>query len=136
MKRIYEDGYSLNENEYLLKIRKGSSYSYKVNDILIVPHTGFLTKLTKKGLLPKSFDSWNQFYRSNEKLPIYIVEEDFKSGWQILNFRIGESQQWVVLLHPDNYTIEIYLSNYLEISKNITIINGELIGEFKYSDIN
>ena len=40
----YVPGQPLGEEEYLLKIRDGV--------------TGFMTKLTQKGQLPKAFDDW------------------------------------------------------------------------------
>jgi hypothetical protein len=52
--RLYEPGYKLQENEYLLKIR--TKYAHTTTD------TGFLTKLTQKGELPKSFIDWGKAY--------------------------------------------------------------------------
>lgn len=125
--REYTEGYKLLDNEYLRKIRTESDGH----------RNGFLTKLTQKGAVPVGFTDWcgydNKLHTS-VVLPIFIVEETFKSGWYLLNWRFGMSQNWAKLVHPDGYAIEIYLQQFLEIVKNNTIKNGEIIGEFKWED--
>jgi hypothetical protein len=121
---------TLKENEYLLKIRpKGSRCS--------THDTGFMTKYTQKGQMPKSFEDWGSdnrhYYNSQEPpLPITIHIEDFKSGWEIISWRFGMSQNWATMMHPNGFTVEIYLDNLLELTKTNTIKNGILIGEFKW----
>lgn len=44
------------------------------------------------------------------------------------------SQNWASLIHPNGYTIEIYLSQFLEIVQGFTIKKGVIIGEFKWED--
>lgn len=126
----------LKENEYLLKIRPKSEGSRDLYD------TGFLTKYTQKGLIPKAFDEWgiNHYYYprpdqpKEEPLPITLHVEEFKSGWEIIQWRFGMSQNWATMKHPNGFTVEIYLNNLLEIAKTCTIENGVLIGEFKWED--
>ena len=84
--KLYTEGYVLKENEYLLKIRKSNLSS--------VVDTGFLSKLTQKGQLPKSFDDWGKTYHDRTPLPTYIFEETYRSGWKLLSWRFGQSQNW------------------------------------------
>ena len=121
----YTPGYQLGPDEYLLKVK--SSNNHKV---------GFLTKLTQKGQLPKSFEDWGEDHRWGAKpvpLTAYIHTETFKSGWSLDHWRIGKSQEWAVMNHPDGFRVEIYLSSFLELVQSCTIINGELQGEFKWA---
>lgn len=122
----------LKENEYLLKIRPKCLTANGYD-------TGFLTKYTQKGLIPRAFDMWgvNQYYNqpnqpADEPLPITLHIEDFKSGWEIVAWRFGMSQNWATMKHPNGFTLEIYLDNLLGIAKTNTIENGVLIGEFKW----
>jgi hypothetical protein len=125
--QLYKEGDKLKDNEYLLKIREDDS---EVN-------TGFMTKFTQKGLIPKSFEDWgvNRWTTIKEEpLPIYVFEEKFREGWKILDWRFGKSQNWATMLHPEGFTVEIYLSQLLELIKEIDVKKGELIGEFKWSN--
>jgi len=135
--RLYEEGYKLKDNELLLKIEKKQSV-YQ-NGTYVKCDVGFLTKLTKVGRLPSAFASWGNPYSCNTKnpvkpLPIYVVEETHKKGWKLLGWRFGQSQNWATLLHPDGYTVEIYLQQFLEIIKHKTLVNGEIMGEFLWDD--
>jgi len=127
--RLYEPGYKLQENEFLLKVR--TRYAHTTTD------TGFLTKLTQKGELPKSFIDWGKAYdyvkrEYTSDPPIQIHTEDFRGGWKLESWRFGQSQNWASVITPEGWTVEIYLSQFLDIVKENTIINGEIIGEFKW----
>ena len=127
--RLYEPGYKLQENEFLLKIRT-PLYSSQLP-------TGFLTKLTQKGALPKAFESWGKAYDYEKKEylpdpPIQIHTEVLRSGWKLHDWRFGESQNWASVLSPEGWTVEIYLSHFLDVVQENTIVNGEIIGEFKW----
>jgi len=120
---------------YLLKIRPASEGKH-LDDVY---PTGFLSKLTAKGELQKSFDEWGVYYSWNyphgakpEVLPITIHVEEFRSGWKLIQWRFGKSQNWAELLHPNGFTLEIYLSNFLDIIKETTSVNGVLEGEFMW----
>jgi len=104
----------LKEDEYLLKIN---------HDF------GFLTKLNKDDSIPKAFTGWG-----NSTDDVYIFTESFNSGWKIKSYRTGKSQNWVVLTHPAGFNLEIYMKSFFSLIKNNDIINGELIGEFKWSE--
>ncbi len=110
----------LGENEYLLKIYKGNHHRG------IPFNTGYMTKLTQKGEMPKPFKEWYD-------VPVYVVEETFQSGWILVSHRFGESQNWAVLLHPLEFTIEIHLTNFLELCQEITVTGGILLGRFKFN---
>lgn len=116
--RPHTEGYVLEENEYLLKIRENYNES----------KTGFLTKYNKDGSIPVAFKKWGDYNKVS--LPIYIVTETYRTGWKIFSARFGESQNWAILMHPDGYTLEIYMYKFLGICKENTIINGEIQGEF------
>ena len=117
--KLYNTGDILGEDEYLLKIRSDN--------------TGFLTKLTKKGELPKSFIDWND-YSPHRILPIHIVKEIFTSGWKLESWRFGTSQNWATIWHPMGFKVEIYLSDFLRIIQKNDIHKGELIGAFKWQE--
>jgi len=126
----YIEGYKLKEHEYLLKIRKKDG-RWKTDD------TGFLTKFNKDGSFPVNFKNWPgyQYDNNNQRktdLPIYIIEENFRSGWKLFSWRFGKSRNWAVLLHPAGFTLEIHMEEFLSLTKKITIINGELQGKFKW----
>jgi len=128
MEKLYEPGYILEENEFLLKIwdKYPSSPQY--------PKVGFLTKFTQKGEIPKAFKYWGISYHHQTEPPIQIVKENFRSGWKIYGYRPGKSQDWAELVHPDGYTIEIYLSNLFEIINTCIIQSGVIIGKFKWNN--
>ena len=125
MLKDYSEGYVLEKDEYLLKIRYNG---------LNIANTGFLSKFTQKGQFPKAFDEWGTSYYNKEKLPTYIHRETFKSGWKLLSWRFGQSQNCAKIVHPDGFTLEIYLQQFLEIMQKNTVINGEIQGEFKWED--
>lgn len=132
MKKLYK-GTKLEEDEFLLKIIP--SQNYQPID------KGFLTKLTQKGQIPESFKNWGKWVMSYDpykvgESEIYIVKEEYKSGWKINSYRSGKSQDWGELIHPDGYTIEVYLSKFFEVIKNNNIIDSEIIGKFRWSNHN
>ena len=124
---LYTIGRVLEEDEYLLKIK-----DYEIGCQI---SSGFFTKLTQKNELPKAFDNWKFDINrplSSTKLPVYVFKETFRKGWKLFNWRFGESQNWASLIHPEGFTIEIKLQNFLNIVKNDTIIGGELQSEYKW----
>lgn len=112
----------LSEDEYLLKIRKG-------DDDADAP-TGFMTKLTKKSLLPKAFASWDDY---DEAGPIYIFKETYKSGWKLNGWRIGVSRSWAEMRHPLGFTVEIHLDSLLPIILENDLKKGTLEGKWKWT---
>lgn len=124
---LYKEGYKLEENEYLLKLRESDQ-------------TIFLSKLTQKGALPVKFAEWGIKYDYQLKYHVdtipntYIFKESFREGWQLLEWRFGMSQNWAKIITPEGYKIEIYLSNFLDIVKSNTIINGSIKGAFMWAD--
>jgi hypothetical protein len=125
----YKEGYELKEGEYLLKIRPPQACWQ--NEISLP--TGFMTKFNKDGSVPVNFKSWGHRY-GEDVLPILVFKETFREGWKLRSWRFGKSQQWASLVHPDGFTVEIYLSQFLDIVKEFTIIKGEIQGEFKWED--
>lgn len=127
----YKEGRILEEDEYLLKIQDFSKAKQWVNCYKHAPPSGFMTKFNKDGSIPVAFDNWGKI--EYENVPIYIIKEEFRSGWKLSSWRFGMSRNWAVLIHPKGFTLEIHLQNFLDIVKENTIINGELQGEFKWA---
>lgn len=139
---LYEPGYILDPDEFVLKVQ-GVIQPPGRNRVRNSP-TGFLCKLKKDHTLMKSFQEWAEpdygYHYSNPtkekqfKLPIYVFKEDFNEGWELKEWRFGQSQNWATLVHPFGFTVEIYLEQFLEIVKNCDIEKGKLIGSFKWQD--
>jgi hypothetical protein len=130
--RLYTEEYQLQENEYLLKVRP-------CDPRYPTPKTGFLTKLTQKGALPKAFIDWGtswDFYknRMTPMPPIQIHTETLRQGWKLSSWRFGKSQNWASIITPEGWTIEVYLSHFLDIIQEHTVINGEIQGKFMWRD--
>lgn len=131
-KLVNYSGQILNENQWLLKVRN--------ND-----NVGFLTKLTQKNELPKAFAEWSVIdivkdeglisWNRQKIEDIFIVDEDFSDGWTISiskdSYRIGKSQQWVKLIHPLGFILEITMDNFF--TDVLSYINlGKLTGKYKW----
>lgn len=121
----FDNNTPLEEDEYLLKIRSG--YAGDIN-------TGYMTKLTKKKEIPLNFLKWGDWGDRKANYPIYVIKEEFRSGWKINDFRQGQSVIWGELIHPFGFTLEVYLEDLIHVIKTHTIVNGEIIGEFKWHD--
>lgn len=131
----YDESYGeLREDEYLLKLRDDYEWDWdgEKHQVKNSYKTGFLTKLTKKGELPKAFDYWGTQSVPYSKLTVYVWQESFRSGWKLKSWRIGKSQEWAKVQHPDGFLVEIYLSNFLEIVLDATMDQGVLVGEYKW----
>lgn len=123
-------GQTLEENQWMLKLSEADKC--KRGAVL-----GFLTKKTQKGTMPKAFDEWcnNPWYVQKYGKPkIYLHEETFREGWKVDSARIGKSQNWMVIITPENFRIEIYLRNFEDLLQKCTIKNGEIEGEFMWRD--
>jgi len=111
----------LEEDEYLLKV-----YEYNVpKGFKQSRPVGFMVKLTKKGDIPISFESWQPY--SKTSLKIYLITEKYRRGWKFCGMRHGKSTAWVVLEHPYGFTIEINEKAFASIIGNITMINGKMV---------
>jgi hypothetical protein len=135
--REYREEEKLKENQFLLKLRHDNVYDSVTGIWSPAKHkTGFLTKLTQKGVIPVKFHEWGgkQWSESGKDHPIYVFEERFRSGWKIVSWRFGKSQNWATVLHPEGFTVEIYLQQFLEVIKESTVVAGDLIGKFKWQD--
>ena len=128
MKKREFTGEKLLVDEYLLKVDPKDNM-------------GFLSKLSSKGTVNKSFDEWRATQKYDYtlkrlvftyKLPIVVHKETFKKGWELVNWRFGMSQNWAVVKHPDGFLIEVYLHDLLEVFKKDTVINCKLQGEYKW----
>jgi hypothetical protein len=91
---------------------------------------GFFTKYTQKGDVPKNFLSWKNLHK--ECSDFYVIKEVYREGWKIIAVREGESRNWVLVMHPLNFILEIYLNNFIELCKSGNIEKGELIGMYKW----
>ena len=129
---LYVPGQKLGIDEYVLKVRDSGDEE---------PPTGFLAKLSKKHEIMKSFDNWGVHWdyttktpKLSDSLPIYVFKETYRTGWKIEDWRFGMSQNWATMVHPEGWTVEIYLHQFLEIVKTFSVVHGTIIGEFKWED--
>lgn len=103
-------------------------------------NTAFLSKLTKKGTLPKAFASWrnetirNGFPIVSKPLPIYLHTETFRSGWAFVSYRIGVSQNWAKVRSPEGWVVEIYLRDLMDLVKRFDMKKGVIQGDFLWSN--
>jgi hypothetical protein len=123
MNLIKYEGQPLEDNQWLVKVRKDK--------------VGFMTKLTKKLALPKPFAGWKEDYHTDIDLEVNVITEDFSDGWQIPigdkynTYRIGVSQQWVKIIHPFGFILEVRMENFFkEVLPYLN--NGHLDGEYKW----
>jgi len=137
----YDETYGpLLEDQWLLKIREdySSEWNRDKNEFQVreVFKTGFLSKLTKKGEFPKSFHDWggSRYGESGHDLPVYVFQESYRTGWKLISWRFGKSQNWARMKHPEGFILEIYLSNFLDVVKETTMDQGVILGEYKWED--
>lgn len=131
----YDETYGeLLEDQWLLKLREDSVLEWNGKEHVAKEtfKTGFLTKLTQKGKVPVKFEDWGKTYTDRTPLPTYVWQESFRSGWKLKSWRIGQSQEWAVVKSPEGFTLEIYLTNFLEIVLNESVDQGVIVGEFKW----
>lgn len=124
---LYDRGSELSEDEYLLKIQI-SNPSGRLSHVTGRPNAGFLSKLNKDGSIPKPFEKWG---RSNTE--IHVFKETFRAGWRLHSFRVGKSQNWAVVISPEGFTLEIYLQELKYLLKEISTVNGLMLGKFKWT---
>jgi len=119
--------YNLQENEWLLKVRQDS----------IKNPMAFLAKPLKNKTVGSSFAGWDGQFKG-------VHTETFRPGWKFGHFRIGQSQQWVALIAPEGWMVEIYLGRgwrdspigkltFTDILETVNIVGSELQGEFKWN---
>lgn len=128
----------LTEDQWLMKLRPETEWDDEEStSIQSSEKTAFLTKLTQKGEIPKKFLDWGRTYYNGKKIPcnvIYVFQESFRTGWRLIDFRIGKSQQWAIIKNPEGFRIEIYLSDLKNHILNDTLNNGVLMGSYKWVD--
>jgi hypothetical protein len=123
MKTLYKIGDKLEEDQFLLK----TSTNYFGTNI------GYMTKFNKDKSIPKSFIEWHTYGSGSTAIQTFIFDEYFRPGWKVVSERQGASQNWIVVMHPEGFTLEIYQHSFFELMKTITIVNGVLQGEFKWN---
>jgi hypothetical protein len=131
----YDESYGeLREDEYLLKLRDDYEWDWdgEKHQVKNSYKTGFLSKLTKKGEVPIKFKDWGKTTYGGPVPTTYVWQESFRSGWKLKSWRIGKSQEWAKVQHPDGFLVEIYWSNFLEIVLDATMDQGVLVGEYKW----
>jgi hypothetical protein len=132
----YHEAYGeLLEDQWLLKLRSDSEWD-GTKWIPDAFKTGFLSKLTKKGELPKSFTDWggDRYGAAGKDLPVYVFQESYRTGWKLISWRFGKSQNWARMKHPEGFVVEIYLNNFLDVVKETSMDQGMILGEYKWED--
>lgn len=114
---------TLEENEHLLKIRDNSYNGEEIN-------LGFMCKTTKDKKIPKGFLSWygdNLDKKDKKSLgTIFVITEEYRTGWEMLWIREGMSTAWVKCKHPFGFMIEINSDAFSEIISKIEINRGKI----------
>lgn len=111
-------GAPLEKDEYLIKIFED---------------TAFLTKLNKTGKIPVKFLEWGYDFETRKRPDIQVINEIFREGWQVKDFRAGGSQCWARLIHPLGFIVEIYVEELFKLFETETIKNKSIEGCFKWS---
>jgi hypothetical protein len=124
----YTPGYKLKDDELLLKIWKTQT----IKDF----SKGFITKLNKDGSVPVAFLAWGTPWGKSDAdaLTTWVFTETYRSGWKILGWRFGKSQNWATMKHPEGFTVEVYMRDLLEVIFQDTIDYGTLSGKYKWEN--
>lgn len=99
----------LMENQYLLKVDG---------------EMGFMVKLNKDGSIPKAFKDWGKYGSVNLAEEVYIINEEFRSGWTFKDLRTGMSTAWLQIKHPLGFILEINGKAFSKICSTISMSNG------------
>ena len=111
--------YKLKEDEMLLKVRKDNF--------------GFLTGLNKDGSVPKAFESWkNGWYHNATEIETQIIKEYPREGWEIIDWRGGTSQTWVIVKHPVGFFLEIRMDNFMNDVLPFVAEGKKITGKWKW----
>ena len=100
---------SLIENQYLLKVDG---------------QVGFMVKLNKDGTVPKSFKDWGRYGSVNLSEQVYLINEEFRTGWIFKDLRTGMSTAWLQIKHPLGFILEINGKAFSKICSTISMNNG------------
>jgi hypothetical protein len=119
------NGGKIEDDQFLLKI--GTNYAGN--------KVGFMTRLNKDGSIPKAFIEWRAGYGSHAASPLdtFVIDEYFRPGWEFVSTRMGASQTWAVMKHPEGFLVEIYFNDLQTILRNDCCLNGVLGGHYKWS---
>ena len=99
----------LMENQYLLKVDG---------------QMGFMVKLNKDGSIPKAFKDWGRYGSANLSEQVYLIDEEFRSGWTFKDLRTGMSTAWLQIKHPLGFILEINGKAFSKICSTISMNNG------------
>ena len=97
------------ENQYLLKVDG---------------QMGFMVKLNKDGTIPKAFKDWGRYGSVNLAEQVYLIDEEFRSGWTFKELRTGMSTAWLQIKHPLGFILEINGKAFSKICSTISMYNG------------
>ena len=106
---IEDSSIVLGENEYLLKVDG---------------QMGFMVKLNKDGSIPKAFKDWCRYGSANLSEQVYLIDEEFRSGWTFKDLRTGMSTAWLQIKHPLGFILEINGKAFSKICSTISMDNG------------
>lgn len=96
-------------NEYLLKVDG---------------QIGFMVKLNKDGTVPKTFKDWGRYGSVNLSEQVYLIDEEFRTGWTFKDLRTGMSTAWLQIKHPLGFILEINGKAFKQICSAISMDNG------------
>lgn len=96
-------------NEYLLKVDG---------------QIGFMVKLNKDGTVPKAFKDWGRYGSVNLSEQVYLIDEEFRTGWTFKDLRTGMSTAWLQIKHPLGFILEINGKAFKQICSAISMNKG------------
>ena len=108
----------LMENQYLLKVDS---------------QMGFMVKLNKDGTIPKAFKDWGRYGSTDLCKMVYLITEEFRSGWTFKELRTGMSTAWLQIKHPLGFILEINDKAFSKIWSTISMNNGIITTPCRFS---
>ena len=124
----YNPEKGLGKDEMLLKVHTTNYHRDNEDEY----HLGFLTGMNQDGTMPVKFNQWRGPYYGRDELETYVIEEYPRDGWEIISWRLGKSQTWVIVKHPLGFHLEIRMNNFMEDVLRYMEL-GKLTGFWKYT---
>lgn len=81
--------------------------------------------------------NWPKFYSKTRKHTIRILDNDYIEGFELIESvsRVSTSNKLIRIMDPRGFIIELSVNRFVDMCKNIEIVDGVLLGSFKYEKI-
>lgn len=83
-----------------------------------------MVRLNKDGSVPVAFKDWASYGSFNRAKAVYLIDEEFRSGWSFKDLRTGMSTAWLQIKHPLGFILEINGKAFSKICSSISMDNG------------